>query len=233
MNRIGEVVIEPQYFEADEFYCGFSRIRMNDRLVLLDPVGRLYLKSLFSYIGYFEEDLARVQLVQRWGYIDNKGNVAIKVQFEGGFLSFRRLAVANEKQYGYIRPQGDWTIAPQFDWAGDFKGGMAPVTASAGCGYIDTEGAFCLELPYDRCLPFQNKVAVVVTHRKWGLIHRSGKVLFEPQFDFVPGTSNGDFFEGMAIVKSGNQFGFISDAGDFPVAPRFFLRRFFGRSLAP
>ena len=78
MNRSGEVVIEPQYFEADEFYHGFSRVRMNDRLVLLDAMGRLYLKQLFNYIGYFEEELARVQLVQRWGYIDKKGNLPLR-----------------------------------------------------------------------------------------------------------------------------------------------------------
>ncbi len=65
IDQNGNTVIEPQHYNADDFYNGFSRVRFNDRLVLMDSMGRLYLRQLFNYIGYFEEALARVQLVRR------------------------------------------------------------------------------------------------------------------------------------------------------------------------
>ncbi|MBK6902659.1 MAG: WG repeat-containing protein [Saprospirales bacterium] len=48
----GAVVIEPQYFEADDFYAGFSRVRLNNRLVPMDALGRLLLRH-FSTTSAF------------------------------------------------------------------------------------------------------------------------------------------------------------------------------------
>ena len=42
MDAMGEVVVEPQYVEAEDFYNGFSRVRLNDRMVPLDTQGRLF-----------------------------------------------------------------------------------------------------------------------------------------------------------------------------------------------
>ena len=58
MNQAGQVVIEPQYYEAENFYNGFSRVRFNNKLVPLDSLGRLLMKHLFNFVGNFEEELA-------------------------------------------------------------------------------------------------------------------------------------------------------------------------------
>ena len=63
MDASGETVIEPQYFQVEDFYNGYSRILFNDKPVHLDAVGRLLMKHSFKYVGLFEENLAKVQLV--------------------------------------------------------------------------------------------------------------------------------------------------------------------------
>ena len=73
INAEGTVVIEPQYYDAEAFYNNFSRVRFNDKLVPLDCMGRLLMKHLFNHVGYFEDGLAKVQLVKRWGFIDRRG----------------------------------------------------------------------------------------------------------------------------------------------------------------
>ena len=80
INAEGDIVIEPQYFEAEDFYNDFSRVRFNNKLVPLDHLGRLLMKHSFNHVGYFEEGLAKAQLVNLWGYIDQRGSIIIDIQ---------------------------------------------------------------------------------------------------------------------------------------------------------
>ena len=44
--------------------------------------------------------------------------------------------------WGYIDPSGKYVINPQFDEAGDFEDGLAPVRIGAKWGYIDKTGKY-------------------------------------------------------------------------------------------
>jgi hypothetical protein len=50
---------------------------------------------------------------------------------------------------------------------------------------------------------------------KFGFIDRSGKVVIEPQFDWVE-----DFSEGLALVSSNGTKGFIDKAGKWVLVPK-------------
>jgi hypothetical protein len=122
INDEGEVVIEAQYFEAEDFYNGFSRVKFNDKLVPLDSMGRLLLKHLFNHVSLFEEHLACAKLVSLWGYIDERGTLVIDVQFEDAKdFSENLAAVRTAGRYGYINKEADFIIKPQYDTAGLFK----------------------------------------------------------------------------------------------------------------
>nr|MBP6812501.1 WG repeat-containing protein [Saprospiraceae bacterium] len=43
INAEGELVIEPQYLEAGAFQNGFTTVRLNGLLALMDVLGRLYI----------------------------------------------------------------------------------------------------------------------------------------------------------------------------------------------
>ena len=79
----GEIVVEPQYPKVEDFHNGFARVRVFDRLVFIDALGRPLFKNLFNFIGLMEEGLARVQLVNLWGFIDGRCNLILEVQYEG------------------------------------------------------------------------------------------------------------------------------------------------------
>ncbi|MGI6239611.1 MAG: WG repeat-containing protein [Christensenellales bacterium] len=52
-------------------------------------------------------------------------------------------------KFGYIDQTGDWAIAPEFVYAGDFESGYALVSTREGYGLIDREGNFVIDAVYD------------------------------------------------------------------------------------
>src|SRR5688572_1395289 len=47
---------------------------------------------------------------------------------------------------------------------------------------------------------------------KWGFINKSGKVVVTPQYEFA-----GNYYDGMASVKSGGKYGFVDGNGKLAI----------------
>ena len=47
--------------------------------------------------------------------------------------------------YGYLNAQGQWAVAPRFDWAGRFQAGRAVAAEQGALGLIDGSGEWILE----------------------------------------------------------------------------------------
>lgn len=59
-------------------------------------------------------------------------------------------AMSPENQlYGYLNSDGVWAIQPQFDYAGDFSGGLAQASISTGAGLISPSGNWLLTPQYE------------------------------------------------------------------------------------
>ena len=58
----GEIIVETQYQAVEDFHNDYARVKIFDRVVLMDNYGRLLMKNLFNYVGVMEEGLARVQI---------------------------------------------------------------------------------------------------------------------------------------------------------------------------
>lgn len=82
-------------------------------------------------------------------------------------------AMGENGLYGYINAGAEWVIAPQFDWAGSFRGDYAPFAAYPKGSDVDS--------PWDAdCM---------------GVIDRQGNWVLEPEYCLVGGQS-GDSFGG-------------------------------------
>ena len=55
MNRLGEVVIKPQYLEVGHFASGYTSVAFNGQRLLLDEQGQLSVKRLYRFVGTFSE----------------------------------------------------------------------------------------------------------------------------------------------------------------------------------
>ncbi|WP_231384444.1 WG repeat-containing protein [Leptospira alstonii] len=152
-------------------------------------------------------------------------------------------------------------IQPQFDGAGKFSGGLAPVLVGNKWGYIDPTGALVIQLQFDRAGEFSGGLASVKIKNQWGYVDFTGKIVIPPRFDEAESYSEGfasvkigkkwgyidhtgkiviqsqfdgadSFSEGFAPVKMGNKWGFIDPTGTFVIQPQFVSARKFSEGLA-
>ena len=166
IDRSGKLVIPADFDYAGDFSEGLAPVvfdlKTEDDLArgfgkggFIDTTGKLVINigtnyHPVSYIDGFHEGLAHIRRKSdgRWGFIDQRGRLAIEPQFEDHWppvhLPFSEgLAVVwHEGQEGYIAKDGKWVIAPAYDEASSFSHGLARVTLNEGTGYIDKTGKY-------------------------------------------------------------------------------------------
>jgi hypothetical protein len=194
----------------------------------IDKTGTMIIKNTYGGVAAFTSDgLAPVAIVMGpngalFGYIDTKGEMKIKPQFEiastfhEGF-AFVRLFGQN---ISFIDTTGKAVIPPQFLSAGDFSEGLAAVQAQATggvlWGFIDKTGKNVIPLQYLAAQPFSSGLAAVQTPQgKWGYIDKKNNFVIAPQWE-----SASAFLNGLAQVwVSQEKYGYIGTDGKYVWEP--------------
>jgi WG containing repeat len=178
------------------------------------------------------------QAKDKYGYVNQQGVEVIKPQFDyaaDGFHEGLAWVVINGK-LGYIDKHGKIVISPQFInhggcCNGDFHQGLARVHQNRKSGYIDKQGKIILPIKFDLVAPeFHEGLAWVVANKKLGFVDRSGKIVIPLQFDYRRVSKDGragvtacndkhcfssesNFKNGLAVVKIGDEYGYIDKTG--------------------
>lgn len=89
----------------------------------------------------FSEGLAAARQGDKWGYIDEVGNIIIPIQYDD-VLSLREglMPVKKDGQWGYIDKAGKIVIAFEYDIATSFNDGVAHVVMDGETHWIDKTG---------------------------------------------------------------------------------------------
>jgi len=156
----------------------------------------------------FSEGLAPVQVEEKWGYINQKGEIVIKPQFDAAFAFRDGLAhVAVEAKL--VEERGMWH-RPIYELV---KGRSL---LNAKWGYIDKKGTFVIQPHFADAARFSEGRAVVMQGRKCGYIDKTGKPVTPFIFD-----DGQDYSEGLAAVRMGDKWGFIDKPGKLVIRPQF------------
>lgn len=149
--------------------------------------------------------------------------------------------------FGYINETGKLILNLQFNYAGEFNGGLAPVEVRedriSKYGYINTQGEFVIQPQFGDAQKFQDVsgklLALVNSGGKYGFIDNSGNFAIPPQFDFASNFSPEYYFSRasnhlpkLAKVKVGDKWGFIDSSGNFVVNPQYDAAGSFSEGLA-
>jgi hypothetical protein len=130
----------------------------------------------------------------------------------------RRL-VLNYGKYGFLDSKNKLVIPLQYDYADDFKEGLACVAKNGKYGFIDENGKVVIPFRYNGAAFFFNGKAQVemITRegRKYMLINREGMTVTS-EYDYI-----GDFYYGRAVVRKGNNIGFIDEEGNEAIDLKF------------
>ncbi|HZH86844.1 MAG TPA: WG repeat-containing protein [Brumimicrobium sp.] len=147
-------------------------------------------------------------------------------------------------KYGFMNENGEVMISPSFEYASQFKNGLAVVIQDEKYGYINKNGEVMIQYQFEEALDFDHGRAIVVVNDKYGLIDVSGNYILQPKFEDIGSFSEGltyvqdekgyqyytldgsiafsavfkeafSFNAGLAQVKTGDKKGFITTNGSF------------------
>lgn len=125
---------------------------------------------------------------------------------------------AETGKHGFIDIEGKVRIPFEWEDAGWFSDGLAPVCKAGKWGLLDPSGDLKTPLKWDQALTLNNGLCPVQQGGKWGYINSQGDVVIEPAWDeakIFP-TPNG-----LARVRSGEKWGFIDQTGKEVIPPAY------------
>ncbi|AVT41854.1 hypothetical protein C6W10_26935 [Plantactinospora sp. BB1] len=169
--------------------------------------------------------------VQRWGYADPDGQLAIApsyadVQpFRDGVAWVRR---PETRTWELIDETGELLIEASTGYlgVGSFSDGLAWVSRDGTGGWIAIDKANKVVIPagFEDVRPFRRGVAAV-RRGGWGAVDRTGKVVLPTRYTgFTTALTDGRYVdgftdEGLAIVDAGGRKGVVDRSGQVLVAP--------------
>lgn len=186
----------------------------------------------------FYESLAPVIVDNKLGYINRKGDFAIKPQFpvdprnifrQSTYQFSEGLACLDENGlWGYITEAGNMVIPAQYTSGERFAEGLARVELDHHYGYIDKTGRMVIPAQYESAArTFSEGLAGVEIDHYYGYINKAGVLVIPPTFE-----SGERFTEGLARVMLKSKYGFINPQGHFVIPPQYDVAHRFSEGLA-
>lgn len=125
----------------------YSR-KIDNKWGFADIDGNIVIPAIYKNVGFFEEGLAPVELVNRWwgrvgkwGYVDATGTMVIPAIYsDAGSFSEGLAFVELQNKYGYIDLAGEMVIPAIYTLAYSFRDGKAQVLLGKKEVYIDQTG---------------------------------------------------------------------------------------------
>lgn len=227
INTTGEFEINPQFDDAFCFNDGLARVLLNGKYAFINRQGKIILEPNFDFCDDFAEGLAIVvvasyketyylvpkkssdfpftdlsllpQIVGKYGFINTKGEVVIKPQFDFAFDFDGELAMigigthslsskeSDEKRcyfsgkVGLIDKTGRIIVKPTFDDIGEFENGVAKFKKADSRGFINSSGKVIIEI--EDCYGLEdfntNGVTKFAKANSLGFVNSSGRVIIE------------------------------------------------------
>lgn len=117
--------------------------------------GKIVIPAKYSFAESFRDGIARVELNDKWGFIDKKDQEIIPLKYDtAGFFIYDLAAVKLNGKWGFIDKTGKEVIPLKYDWAESFSEGLARVYLNGKWGFIDKTGKEIIPLKYDNARDF-------------------------------------------------------------------------------
>jgi hypothetical protein len=185
----------------------------------------------------FSHGLAPIAIDGKWGFIDERGRIAIKPQFDwvgpfavpphpetfwwpklGQYGQAARVKPSNptstaraqlKGKFGYIDRSGAWLISPIYDRVGYFSEGLAGVKQGDRFAFINEQGVEAFTIAKgESAEPFWNGLAAVRVGELWGYVDKTGRWVHKPQFDEIR-----SWTDNLQEVSKNKKWGLIDGTG--------------------
>ncbi len=163
-NHTNERSSPALYQEINNFNDFKTTAKTNNKWYIIDT-GNLHIELKCHYAYAFSEGLAKIQLGNRFGYINTKGEITIPVQYNGAYSFHNGLArVYKNNKWGFIKPNNQLAIDYIFDYALDFSEELASVmiisNKKENWGIVNKSGNMILMFDNQFVFPYSEGVAL-------------------------------------------------------------------------
>lgn len=144
----------------------------------------------------------------------------------------RLFPVAHENKWGFIDTSGKVVIPMTYTFASEFNDGYAAVQVGDKWGYINEDGKMVIPPQFEEADRFVDGLARVVVDSKVspfpGFIDASGKMAVRTDHAQYLGV----FSDGLAMINTGGNFGYIDRTGKSVIAPQYDIAANFAHGMA-
>ena len=167
-------------------------------------------EDIFDFVWDFINGFARVELNNKWNYINQEYRLICNQWFDDvwGFNRYGIAKVVLNYKWNFINQEGRLISNQWFDYASDFNEGFAKVQLNDKYNFINQEGRLISNQWFDDAGYFFNGFALVVLNDKFNYINQEGKYLSNQWFDDAD-----NFHNGFAGVRLNDKWNFINQEG--------------------
>lgn len=232
INKLGKIVIKPQFDDAKDFIDGLAKIRISGKYGFVNTTGKIVINPIFDNAYDFAEGLAQIKIDGLYGFIDKNGKIFIKPQFDivGNFVNgVAYIRIANK--YGLINLKGEIIFNPISDEYLSFTEGLGRIEIDFKYGFINQKGEIVIKPEFTSASFFREGLCLVSKtsdNNSYGYIDKTGKYIIEPKFS----SGSHDFSDGLASVRVNKKFGYINKSGEIIIQPQFNTAFPFSEGLA-
>ncbi|MBD3338372.1 MAG: hypothetical protein GF353_04655 [Candidatus Lokiarchaeota archaeon] len=212
----------------------FGENKYDGKWGIMNIKGEWVAEPLFNFdkVFAFQNGAAIVESNNKKGYIDKRGRVIFRPQFDsvGAFydgISWVNTGAQEDQngfliggKWGLVNLSGNFLKHFQYECIQNFSDGNAWVrrTKMGKWGLIDSEGRQILDFKYEKVFRFVNGEAIVKKDSQWRLINSNGNsiILYDDKIqDFE------EFSRDLAKIRCNGKYGFIDREGNILLEPRF------------
>ncbi|GAB5408190.1 MAG: WG repeat-containing protein [Balneolaceae bacterium] len=207
-------------------------VLLNGKWGYINTAGNMVIEPNYDEAREFSGGFAAVRIGTNWGYVSEESKsltIPISFSIAGDFEGDLAPAQRPGQLYGFINKSGDFSIAPEFDFAGAFSEGLAAVRADGLWGYVSTDGNKVIELAFSDAQSFSEGIAAVETFEGWIYIDKTGSEQINPDFQI---SAAGKFSDGLAPIQTTEGWGYIDKTGNLTITPSYDQAGIFSQGLA-
>jgi hypothetical protein len=194
----------------------------------------------------FEYGLGRVKLNNKWGFIDEKGQVITPIKYfwiePAVFMDiyddamyeeptgwYRMKLNSKADPWKYVDKTGKDLLFDDYNDAG-YSEGMLEVASANKWGFADGSGKVVVPTKYQEVNYFRKGRATVKFNNKWGLIDKTGKEITSLKYDTIGAIKYGK--EDWYKFKLNDKFGLIDSMGNEVIHAKYEDIIYFSEGLA-
>lgn len=232
VNEKKEILIPIEFTYAEPFVNGSAVVKHGKQFKLIDKkANSLFVCDSIVRVADFPNLLVLID--QKWGLIDPKGKILVKVIYPSIYSDNKAIAsiyfgpnesgridVRNGSVYVY---PGSEIYPPQQ--------GYAEVKKDDKTGLIDSTGRLLIPIKFDQVSVWSEGTILTGMQEgeegKYGLYNKQGKEILKAEYDDIS-----VFKEGLARVRKNEDYGFIDTSGKFVLPLKYKFATEFSEGIA-